>query len=126
MVPTCGLMDQLTVVAERPTTVALNCWVSPPLRMVALRGLTVAPACAAGIMVTAASATWLGSATLFAVILKVSRAVIGTGAVYCTLVVFMLWSVPGVPSGIENVTEVLLVPVTVAVNVADWPSVRDS
>src|SRR5579863_8351006 len=110
-VPADGLMLQVTAVLLVPVTVAVNCcW--PFTVRVAVDGLTDT---ATGLRVTVAVADLVVSATLVAVMVTVCAEEIVPGAVYKPL----LDSVPA--NGLMlQVTAVLLVPVTVAVNCC-WP-----
>jgi hypothetical protein len=56
MVPTAGLSDQITPALVVPLTVAVNCWLPPPLKL-ADAGLTFTETtCAGGFRVTVALA----------------------------------------------------------------------
>jgi hypothetical protein len=56
MVPTAGLSDQVTAGLLVPLTVAVNCWLPPPLKL-AVAGLTFTETtCAGGFKVTVALA----------------------------------------------------------------------
>jgi len=79
MLPTCGLMDQGTVVTGRFKTVAVNCWVwllvsDAVLGLMAMDGVL-------GASWIATEADCVGSATLVAVMVTVSAAVMLAGAV---------------------------------------------
>jgi hypothetical protein len=101
--------DQVTAVLVVPITVAVNCCV-PPVVTVVLAGemLTLIAGVLPAVMVTAAVAVSLGSATLVAITVAVPAE---AGAVYTPL----LDTVPA-PLATRQLTAVLLVPLTVAVN----------
>jgi len=88
-----------------PVTVAVNCCV-PLVCTLANTGLIVAATGGAAVTVTLPKADLLGSATLLAVTVSFPATL---GAVYKPLESML-------PSVASHVTEVLLVPVTVAVN----------
>src|SRR5437763_1696281 len=96
----------VTAALEVPVTVAVNCCVCPACR-VALVGATVTLTTGAGCMVICADADFVVSATVVAVAVKVVPAVVP--AVYRP-------AVEMVPPVAVQVTAVLDVPVTVAVN----------
>src|SRR5215467_897647 len=111
-VPTDGFMLQVTAVLPVPLTVAVNCcW---PLA-VRVTDTGVTDTATVGVSATVALADLVGSATLVAVMVTVCAEEIVAGAVYNPPVV-------RVPTDgfILQVTAVLLVPLTVAVNCC-WP-----
>ena len=106
--PTTGSSDQVTLVLLVPVTVAVNCWVFKAERFTEA-GLRLTTG--GGNKLTLALADWLVSATLVAMTLIVWPAPIAAGAVYRPV----LETKP--TAGLtDQVTLVLLVPVTVAVN----------
>ncbi len=106
-VPTAGLNDQVTPVLLLPVTVVVNCWVCETDRLADV-GLICTNT---GTSVIVAVADLLGSATLVAVTVIVWPLATGDGAVYKPV----LDSVP-TAGVIDQVTLVLLLPVTVVVN----------
>jgi hypothetical protein len=120
-VPIFGFKDHVTAVFEFPLTVAVKVVLWPPW-MDAVLGdklrFTVEGGVAA--RVTMAVAVLVGSATLDAVMVTVSRLETVAGAVYTPLTM-----VP--TAGLsDHVTPVLLLPVTEALNVADAPAPSDT
>ena len=113
-VPTCGLKDQVTAVFESPLTVAAKVALCPPWSD-ALVGDTLMVSAEGGVAVkvTVAVAVLVGSATLDAVIVTVCGLEMVAGAVYTP---FMMVPAAGLS---DQVTAVLLVPVTEALKVAD-------
>jgi len=99
--------DQVTAVLVEPLTVALNCAV-PLVVVVTLVGATLTLAVPGAVMVTVAIAVLLESAMLVAITLAVPAE---AGAVYTPL----LDTVPA-PLATLQLTAVLLVPLTAAVN----------
>jgi hypothetical protein len=116
MLPTLGLIDHAT---PKPgwLTLAVNCWVCPPVS-VTLGGLTVTVN--GGTSVTVALPDWKLSATLVAVTVTDCWPAMLPGAVYSPLEEML----PTLGLS-DQVTAVLVVPVTVAVNcwVPPGPSV---
>jgi hypothetical protein len=121
IVPICGVTAHTTAVFEVPLTVAVKVALWPPwidavlgdkLRLTVEGGVAV--------RVTLAVAVLVGSATLDAVMVTVSRLVTVAGAVYTPLTM-----VP--TAGLsDHVTAVLPVPVTEALKVADAPAPSDA
>ena len=107
MLPTLGLIDQVTAVFVVPVTVAVNCWVWPAVS-VTLGGLTETPMT---LRLTVALPDLVASATLVAVTVTDWELVMLAGAVYSP-VTEMLPTL----GLIDQVTAVFVVPVTVAVN----------
>jgi hypothetical protein len=109
--PIAGVMDQVTDVFELPTTIAVN-WVVWDAVRAALRGLrpTLTPPPAGGVSVTVALAVLVTSAMLVAVMVTNRGPLITEGAVYNP---FDKLPIEGV---MDQVTEVFVLPVTVAVN----------
>jgi len=106
--PTSGLSDQVTLVLLVPVTVAVNGWVCEAVRFTEAGPIVTT---GGGIKLTLALADWVASATLVAVMMTLCPALIVAGAVYRPV----LESAP--TAGLsDQVTLVLLVPVTVAVN----------
>jgi hypothetical protein len=120
MEPTGGVTAHVTAVFEFPLTVAVKLALWPPssaavlgdkLRLTAAGGVAISVAMAVAVLV--------GSATLDAIIVTVWRLEIVAGAVYTPLTM-----VP--TAGLrDQVSAVLLVPVTEAPNVADAPAPSD-
>jgi hypothetical protein len=114
MLPTLGLIVQVTAVFVVPVTVAVNCWVWPAVR-VALGGLTETPMT---LRLTVAPPDLVASATPVAVTVTAWELVMLAGAVYSPLAEML----PTLGL-IVQVTAVFVVPVTVAVNCWVWPAV---
>jgi hypothetical protein len=121
MLPTCGLKDHVTPLFEFPTTFAVKVALWPPwsdasagdtLRVTADGGVAI--------RVTAAVAILVGSATLDAVIVTVCPLEMVAGAVYTP---FTMVPTAGLS---DQVTAVLPVPVTEALNVAAAPAPSDA
>jgi hypothetical protein len=119
--PTCGLTDHVTPLFVFPLTLAVKVARWPPwsdafagdtLRLTAAGGV--------GISVTAAVAVLVGSATLEAVIVTVCRLETVAGAVYAP---FTMVPTAGMS---DQVTAVLLAPVTDALKLADAPAPSDT
>ena len=96
-----------------PLTVALNCWLWPAFKLMAV-GLTATPT--GGSSVTAALADFVGSATDVAVTVRLSVVETTVGATYEPVDE----RVP-IIGFIDQVTEVFVVPVTEALNGWLWP-----
>src|SRR6185503_754806 len=103
---------QVTDVSLLPVTVALNCWTCPR-NMLAVVGATLT---ATGCRITVAFADLVKSAWLVAVTVTVCVAGIVVGAVYRPLAEID----PTLLGVIDQVTAVLPVPVTVALNCCVW------
>jgi hypothetical protein len=114
IVPTGGLKDQVTALFEFPLTVAVKVALWPPWSD-ALPGDNPMLTAEVGVAVrvTVAVAVLVGLATLDAVIVTVCRLEIVAGAVYTP---FTMVPAAGLS---DQVTVVLLVPVTEALKVAD-------
>jgi hypothetical protein len=114
IVPTDGLIDQVTAVLVDPETEAVNCCVLPAVSVtvVGLRDM------ATGCSVTVAAAVLVVSAELLAVTVTVCEELTDAGAVYSPLVEI-------VPTDglIDQVTAVLVDPDTEAVNCCVLPAV---
>lgn len=109
-VPVGGVTDQFTAVFVLPVTVAVNCWVCPWDKLTE-PGVTLI--CGGGLSVTTAEPEVVPSAVLVAVMVIFCWLAILAGAVYNPLT-----SVP-VTGVIDQITDVLELPVTVAVNCLD-------
>jgi hypothetical protein len=121
MAPTCGLTDHVTPVFEFPLTFAVKVALWPPWTD-AIVGATLRVTADGGvaIRVTAAVAVLVESATLEAVIVTVCWLETVAGAVYTP---FTMVPTAGLS---DQVTAVLLVSVTEALNVADAPAPSDT
>jgi hypothetical protein len=111
------VIDQLTAVLAFPVTLALNCWLWPAVRLAAdgvTEMLTV------GTSVTVAVPVLVGSAILLAVTVTNCWLETGEGAMYNPAVLM----VPKLDDVIDQLTPVLFVPVTKALNCWLWPAVR--
>ena len=116
IVPTWGLKDHVTAVFEVPLTKGVKVAVWPPVSD-ALPGETLR---LADVSLMLAVAVLVESTTLAAVSVTVCELLIEAGAVYTPFTI-----VPA--AGFKDqVTAVLLVPVTVAAKVADPPSPSDT
>jgi hypothetical protein len=121
MVPTGGLKDHVTPVLEFPLTVGVKLAVCPPLSVAFLGDkLRLTGEGGVAFRVTMAVAVLLGSARLAAVIVTVCRLETVAGAVYTP---FVMVPTAGLS---DQVTAVLPVPVTEAVNVAAPPAPSDT
>jgi hypothetical protein len=121
MVPTCGVTAHFTAVFEFPFMVAVKVALWPPWSDAVLGDkprLTVKGNVA--VRVTAAVAVLVGSATLDAVIVTVWRLEMVAGAVYTP---FTMVPTAGLS---DQVTAVLLFPVTEALKVADAATPSDT
>jgi hypothetical protein len=121
IVPTCGLIDHVTALFEFPLTVAVKVALWPPwsdafpgdtLRLTLEGGVAVS--------VTVAVAVLVGSATLDAVTVTVWALGMVAGAVYTPFTI-----VPAAGLS-DQVTAVLLVPVTEALKVADAEAANET
>jgi hypothetical protein len=109
------LADQVTAVLLEPVTVAVNCCV-PPVASEAEPGLTETATAWGAVTVTVAEADWVGSATLVAVTLNVPALL---GAVYRPE--DEIW-----PPDADQVTPVVELPLTLAVNCCVPPVVSEA
>ena len=120
-VPTCGLTDHVTPLFEFPLTFAVKVALWPPWSD-ALAGDTLRVTAGGGvaIRVTSALAVLVGSATLDTVNVTVCRLGTVAGAVYSPLTM-----VPTAGTS-DQVSAVLLVPVTEALKVVAAPALSDT
>jgi hypothetical protein len=120
-VPTCGFKDHVTAVFEFPLTVAVKVVLWPPwIEAVLGDKLRLTVEGGVAVRVTMAVAVLVGSATLDAVIVTVFRLETVAGAVYTPLTMVPIAGLS------DQVTPVLLLPVTEALNVAAAPAPSDT
>jgi hypothetical protein len=121
IVPTCGVTAHVTAVFEFPLTVAVKVALWPPwIDAVLGDKLSLTVEGGVAVRVTMAVAVLVGSATLDAIIVTLSRLEIVEGAVYTP---FTMVPTAGLS---DQVTAVLPVPMTEALKVADAPAPSDA